>query len=138
MFNVNQYALKVKQPLIAYSDTFHNSDPRYVHILNMTINDLDSVLNEITSTQIEASNLIDHIHKPRNNRNKRSLLPFSGLFNFPFGTANDENVESMKQNIHRLYDNQVEQSKVLNDVICITNISRVLTNENTFSKLIRL
>ena len=32
LFNVNQYALKVKQSLIDYSDTFHNSDPRYVHI----------------------------------------------------------------------------------------------------------
>ena len=41
LFNVIQYPLKVKQSLIDYSDTFHNSDPRYVHILNMTINDLD-------------------------------------------------------------------------------------------------
>ena len=58
--------------LIDYSDTFYNSDPRYVHIISMTINDLGSVLNKITSTQIEASNLIDHIHKPRNNRDKIS------------------------------------------------------------------
>ena len=50
LFNVNQYTLKVKQSLTDYSDTFHNSDPRYVDIINMTINDLDSVLNEITST----------------------------------------------------------------------------------------
>ena len=101
LFNVNQYALKVKQSLIDYSDTFYNSDPRYVHILNMKINDLDSVLSEITSTQMEASNLIDDIHKPRNKRHKRSLLPFSGLFNFLFGTADDEDVESMKQDIQR-------------------------------------
>ena len=64
MFDVNQYALKVKQSLIDYSDTFHNSDPRYVQILNMTIHDLDRALNEIISTQIEASNFIDHIINP--------------------------------------------------------------------------
>ena len=35
------------------------------HKIKMKINDLDSVLNEIFSTQIEASTLIDHIHKPQ-------------------------------------------------------------------------
>ena len=100
----------------------------YTYILNMKLNDLDSVLHEITSTQTEASNLIHHIHKPRNNRNKRSLLPFGGLFHFLFGTADDEDVESMKHYIQKLYDNQVEQSKVLNDVISITTISRGLIN----------
>ena len=103
----------------------------------MTINVLDSVLNEITSTQIEFSNLIDHIHKLRNNRGKRSLQPFGALFNFLFGMADDEDLESMKLDIQSLYDNQVDQSKVLNDVISITNISRGLIME-TFSKLIRL
>ena len=96
----------------------------------MTINDLYSVLNEINSTQIEVSNLIDHILKPRNIRNRRSLLPFSGLFNILFGTADEVDVKSMKQDILQLYDNQVDQSKVLNDAIPITNISRGLINEN--------
>ena len=96
----------------------------------MTIDDIDSVLHEITYTQIEAFNLIDHIHKPRNIRTKRSLLPFGGLFNFLFGTANDDDVKSMKQDIQKLYDNQISQSKVLNDVISIANISRGLINVN--------
>ena len=125
MFGVNQYALKVKQSLITYSESFHSSDPRYSFLLNMTTDDIDSVLHEITSTQIEAFNLIDHIHKPKDIRTKRSLLPFSGLFHFLFGTANDEDVRSMKQDIHKLYDNQISQSKVLNDVVSIANISRV-------------
>ena len=68
---------------------------------------VDSVLNGIASTQIEASSLIDHIHKPRSNR-KRSLLLFGGLLNVLFDTTNDEDVESMKQNIHRIYNNQVD------------------------------
>ena len=36
----------------------------------------------------------------------------------------------MKQDIQRLYDNQVDQSKVLNDVISIANIFRGLIKEN--------
>ena len=130
LFGVNQYALKVKQSLISYSESFHSSDPRYSLLLNMTIYDIDSVLCEITSTQIEAFYLIDHIHKPKDNRTKRSLLPFGGLFNFLFGMANDDDVRSMKQDVQKLYDNQISQSKVLNDVISIANISRGLINAN--------
>ena len=36
----------------------------------------------------------------------------------------------MKQDIQRLYDNQVDQANILNDVVSITNISRGLINEN--------
>ena len=50
LFNINQYALKMKQSSTDYSDTFDNSDPRYADIINMTINDVESVLSEITST----------------------------------------------------------------------------------------
>ena len=96
----------------------------------MTIDDIDSVLHEITSTQIEAFNLIDHIHKPKDIRTKRSLLPFGGLFHFLFRTANDDDVRSMKQDIEKLYDNQISQSKVLDDVISIAKISRGLINAN--------
>ena len=64
LFGVNQYALKVRQSLNRYSESFHSSDPRYSFLLNMTIDDINSVLHEITSTQMEALNLIDHIHRP--------------------------------------------------------------------------
>ena len=74
LFIVSQYALKVKQSLISYSDSFHSSVARYSLLLNMTIDDINSVLHEITSSQIEAFNLIDHIHKPRDIRNKRSYF----------------------------------------------------------------
>ena len=49
---------------------------------------------------------------------------------FLFGTANDDNVRSMKQDIQKQYDNQISQSKVLNDVISIAHISRGLINAN--------
>ena len=87
-------------------------------------------IQSYASTQMEAFNLIDHIHKPKDIRPKRSLLPFSGLFHFLFGTTNDDDVRSMKQDIQKLHDNQISQSKVLNDVISIANISRGLINAN--------
>ena len=96
LFSVNQYALKVKQSLTRYSESFHNSDQRYSFLLNMTLNDINSVLNKIISTQIETINLIDNIHRPKDFRMKRSLLPFGGLFHFLFGIARDEAVRSMK------------------------------------------
>ena len=80
--------------------------------------------------QIEAFNLIDHIHKSKDIRTKRSLLPFGRLFNFLFGTANDDDVRTVKQDVQKSYDNQISQSKVLNDVISIANISRCLINAN--------
>ena len=49
LFSINQYAIKVKQSLLSYSASFHNSDPRHSLILNMTIYDINSVLHEITS-----------------------------------------------------------------------------------------
>ena len=96
----------------------------------MTMNDINSVLSEIISTQIETLNLTDNVQRPKDFRTKRSLLPFGGLFHFLFGTAEDKNIKSMKQDIKRLYDNQISQSKVLNDVISIANISRGLIYEN--------
>ena len=130
LFGINQYALKVKQSLISYSGSFCNSDPGYSLILNMTIDDINSVLHEFTYTQIEAFNLIDLIHKPNDIITKRSLLPFAGLFTFLFRTANDDGVRSMKQDVQKLYDNKISQSKVLNDVISIAIISRGLNNAN--------
>ena len=130
LLNVNDYTFKIKEQLTAYTTTFVNSDPRYSHLLNLTMEDLSSVLKEFTDIQIEAFNLIYHVYSPKTTRNKRSVLPFGRLFNFLFGTANDEDLQNMKQDIQRLYDNQVDQANVLNDIISIANVSRGLINEN--------
>ena len=79
---------------------------------------------------MEPLNQVNHIHRPKDIKTKRSLLHFGRLFHFLFGTANDEDVRSMKQDVKKLYDNQISQAKVLNDVISIANISRGLNNEN--------
>ena len=126
LFGINQYALKVKQSLTRYSESFQSNSL----LLNITMNDTNSVLSEITSTQIETLNLIDNIHRPKDFRTKRTLLPFGRLFHLLSRTAKDKDVKSMKQDIKRLYDNQISQSKVLNDVISTANILRGLINEN--------
>ena len=102
--------IKVKESLIEYYSTFQNSDKgeRYSHILNLTLTDLDSTLDEITVTHNEASNLIDHIHKSQNKRSKDHSYLLVGYLIFLYGTADDEDVEQMKQDIQRLYDNQVD------------------------------
>ena len=82
LFGINQYALKVKQSLTRYSESFWRDDLRYSLFLNMTMEDINLVLCEITSTQIETLNLIDSVHRPKDFRMKRSLLPFGGLFHF--------------------------------------------------------
>ena len=65
LFSINQYALNVKQSLISYSGSLHNSDPRYSLIMNITIDDINSVLHEIfTYTQNLTFNLTYHIINP--------------------------------------------------------------------------
>ena len=91
------------------------------------MDDLNLVLEEILHMQTEASNLID----PLANRPKRSLLPFGGLFSFLFGTADQSDLDSLKAHIKQLYQNQMDQTNVLNDVMSITNVSRCLINENS-------
>ena len=74
----------------------------------------------------ESSYLIGHIH----NRNKRSLLPLGGLLSFLFGTANQDDIDSIKQDVRTLYANQVDQSEALNELVTITNVSRGLINDD--------
>ena len=122
--------MNVKETVIDFKNTFYNQHKkphkRYKELLDMTIDDMDLAINEITHMQTEASNLIDHI----SNRHKRSLLPFGGLFNFLFGTADDKDLKAIKSDIQQLYQNQMNQADVLNDIISITNVSRGLINEN--------
>ena len=111
--SVYDYGTKVKETVVDFKTTFHNQHERYTFLLNINIDDLNLALDEIMNMQTEASNLIDHISK----RNKRSLLPFSGLFGFLFGTASEDDLNSIKADIKQLYQNQMDQTNVLNDVM---------------------
>ena len=124
--SVFSYGRNVKETVVAFKSTFHRQHPRYMELLNITVDDLNLALDEILHMQTEASNLIDHLA----DRHKRSLLPFGGLFSFLFGTADQNDLDSVKADIKQLYQNQMDQTNVLNDVISITNVSRGLINEN--------
>ena len=106
--------------------TFHKEDPRYMKLLNMTMDDMTLALDEITTMQFEASNLIGHIQ----NRNKRSVLPLGGVYLDSYLAQQMKQILTIKADIKQLYQNQLDQTNVLNDIITITNVSRGLINEN--------
>ena len=123
--SVFNYGSGVKEPLVDFTKTSYREDPRYMKLLNMTLDDMTLALDEITNMQLEASNLIGHIQ----NRNKRSLLPLGVLFGFLFGTADQADLDAVKTDIRQLYQNRIDQTNVLKDIITITNVSRGLINE---------
>ena len=101
-------------------------DPRYLHLIDLTLGDPNSTTFDSRDMYSESSYLIGHIH----NRNKRSLLPLGGLLSFLFGTANQDDIDSIKQDVRTLYANQVDQSEALNELVTITNVSRGLINDD--------
>ena len=105
---------------------FHNEDPRYLHLIDLTFGDLNSTTFELRDMHSDSSNLIGYIH----NRNKRSFLPLGGLLSFLFGTANQDDINSIKQDVRTLYANQFDQSVVLNELVTTPHVSRGLINDN--------
>ena len=94
----------------------------------MTQDNINMAITEISTTRLEASNLTDLNNK--NRRFKRSPLPLGGLFSFLFGTADQSDVDSLKADAKQLYENQIDQTQILDEIVTITNISRGLINEN--------
>ena len=94
----------------------------------MTLNNLSSALDQMHITRTQVSDLIGHMNHGKNNRHKRSLI--GGLFNFLFGTADQKDIDLLKQQVEELYENQVDQEEILNDIISVANISRGLINQN--------
>ena len=47
-----------------------------------------------------------------------------------FGTADKDDVSALKEDAKALYENQMKQNEVLNDVLSITNVFRSLIKEN--------
>ena len=62
-------------------------------------------ITEISTTRLEASNLIDHAITNNNRRFKRSLLPLGGHFCFLFATADQSDVDFLKAGMKQLYEN---------------------------------
>ena len=66
---------------------FQYKYPRYTHLFNMTLDDSNMAITEISTTRLEASDLIDNTLNNKNRRFKRSLPPLGRLFSFLFETA---------------------------------------------------
>ena len=130
LYNVNEYAKSIKSYLMSQMPLFQYKDPVYTQLFNMTLDDINMAITEISTTRIEASNLIDHALYNNNRRFKRSLLPLGGLFSFLFGTADQSDVNSLEADVEQLYENQIDQTQMLDEIVTITNISRGLINEN--------
>ena len=130
LYNVNGYAKSIKSFLMSQMPLFLYRDPRYNHLFNMTPDDINMAITEISTTRHKASNLIDSALNNNNNRFKRSLLPLGGLFSSLFGTTDQSDVDSLKADVKQLNEKQVEQTQMLDEIVTITNISRGLINEN--------
>ena len=104
-------------------DTSHN------HLISLTQHDISLAISDITEANQRFLNITDKIHND-NNRHKRSLLPLGGLFSFLFGTADQNDLNDIKKDVQTIYDNQVNQAEVLNDIVSISNVSRTLIKEN--------
>ena len=96
----------------------------------MTLNDVGLAIAEIKNTKSEVANLIGHTTINNYKKIKRSLLSFSHLVSFLFGTADQDDLNEIKADVKKLYENQIDQTNILNEIVTITNISRGLINEN--------
>ena len=52
------------------------------------------------------------------------------LLHFLFGTAGPHDVNAITKDVQTLYENQMREGEVLDDDLCITNVSRSLITEN--------
>ena len=46
------------------------------------------------------------------------------------GTADKSDVDSLKADVKQLYENKIDQTQILDEIVAITNIWRGLVNEN--------
>ena len=51
-------------------------------------------------------------------------------FAFLFGTADQSDVDSLKADVKQLYENHIDQTQILDEIVTITNISRGLIIKN--------
>ena len=104
-------------------------DKNQEQLMTLTMHDINVAINDIIRTQDQFTNITGLIHD-ENGIHKRSLLPLGGLFSFLFGTADQNDLDEIKKDVQTIYDNQMTQAEVLNDIISISNVSRTLINEN--------
>ena len=105
-------------------------------MLNITWHDVNNTADSLDQIYTEFVNLVKIMKSQTLNHkiSKRSILPLGGILGFLFGTANKRDLDEVKRNVKILYDNQIKQGEVLDDIISIANISRALETENRHMK----
>ena len=114
---------------LAHLQSEREFDHHHRHLIELTRQDVNKSIMTLDNTYDKFLQICDHIQS-HSKRYKRSLLPFGHFFSFLFGTADQEDLDSIKSQVKTIYDNQVSQAQVLNDIVIITNVSRSLINEN--------
>ena len=114
---------------LAHLQSEREFDHHHKHLIELTRQDVNKSVMTLDDTYDKFLQICNHIQS-HNKRYKRSLLPLGGLFSFLFGTADQKDLDSIKTQVKTIYDNQVNQAQVLNDIVTITNVSRSLINEN--------
>ena len=114
---------------LAHLQSEREFDHHHRHLIELTRQDVNKSIMTLDNTYDKFLQICDHIQS-HSKRYKRSLLPFGHFFSFLFGTADQEDLDSIKAQVKTIYDNQVSQAQVLNDIVTITNVSRSLINEN--------
>ena len=114
---------------LAHLQSEREFDHHHRHLIELTRQDVNKSIMTLDNTYDKFLQICDHIQS-HSKRYKRSLLPFGHFFSFLFGTADQEDLDSIKSQVKTIYDNQVSQAQVLNDIVTITNVSRSLINEN--------
>ena len=114
---------------LAHLQSEREFDHHHKHLIELTRQDVNKSVITLDDTYDKFLQICSHIQS-HNKRYKRSLLPLGGLFSFLFGTADQKDLDSIKTQVKTIYENQVNQAQVLNDIVTITNVSRSLINEN--------
>ena len=114
---------------LAHLQSEREFDHHHKHLIELTRQDVNKSVITLDNTYDKFLQICSHIQS-HNKRYKRSLLPLGGLFSFLFGTADQKDLDSIKTQVKTIYENQVNQAQVLNDIVTITNVSRSLINEN--------
>ncbi|XP_046574034.1 uncharacterized protein LOC124282108 [Haliotis rubra] len=120
--DINDVALIIHKVINKnYSATYSGIESMFVK-LDQEIDNLNITLNNLRENFLE----YHHLSRP-----KRSLLLFVGkALSFLFGTVSDEDLESIKRNVHNLATNQARLAHVVQEGLTILNVSRVQIGEN--------
>ena len=114
---------------LAHLQSERNFGHHHRYLIELTRQDVNQSIMSLDDFYDKFLQIVNHIQS-HSKRYKRSLLPLGNLFSFLFGTTNQDDLNSIKAQVKEIYENQVNQAKVLTDIVSITNVSRSLINEN--------